>query len=667
MPKHKRPHSHKSSSGEGVSDSASRTTLISSKSTESHTASLASQEPSGWTAFPLHVAVWRNDLTLLKQLITQIQERRLGGVERTYSASSQENIADLPADVDLESVDPRGRTALLLAVCLDHYECAKMLLEHGASAGVRLRYMAPLGTEELADEPPETFNAWSAVHEATCTGDVQLLSLVLQHRDAERQKVLSNLDEKLLEGLRSVPDFYVEMKWEFASWIPFVARLCPSDTCRIYKKGASVRLDTTLVGFENMSWIRGLRSFLFTEKDGQMSFHEIDHDAKVVRTESSRLGAEGTEGTGRPMTAPSEAVLAQRMRTPVMLTTLDPKKIQFDRVRSGLLWRSDKSEMVSGYNCKVFAASNVTFVTRSRTEHLSDKDIKKLRDQAANHPLNGIISSVRENENNVEQEGSAAMPAMDSGGITMEEYFDTRVSLDERDIGRPKQMSKRSKTFRANMWLCDDYPLSLRQQVLPIIDMMAATNIHFAKLRDFISLHLPTGFPVKIEIPFFHVITVRITFDNIFGASQPVDNVMFAEGENEAEATCDIADAVFEIPADYEISAEEGWWQDDLLFDDDPEMDGEFSDALPGELAFSESQMQELSQALQNGSEHEMNGFREGQRQNRPKSAQTKGETEQDIDAALRLSEKEMTERKKREEEETVQLEEALRRSLEER
>ena len=82
--------------------------------------------------------------------------------------------------------------------------------------------------------------------------------------------------------------------------------------------------------------------------------------------------------------------------------------------------------------------------------------------------------------------------------ITCEEYFTRSLDLGDRVIGRPKQLSKRQKTFKANLWLCDDYPLSLRGQVMPIIDIMASTNAHFKKLQDFITLQLPTGFPVKI-------------------------------------------------------------------------------------------------------------------------------------------------------------------------
>lgn len=54
------------------------------------------------------------------------------------------------------------------------------------------------------------------------------------------------------------------------------------------------------------------------------------------------------------------------------------------------------------------------------------------------------------------------------------------------------------RRFKAKLWLCEEHPLSLCEQVAPIIDLMAVSNALFAKLRDFITLRLPPGFPVKI-------------------------------------------------------------------------------------------------------------------------------------------------------------------------
>lgn len=46
--------------------------------------------------------------------------------------------------------------------------------------------------------------------------------------------------------------------------------------------------------------------------------------------------------------------------------------------------------------------------------------------------------------------------------------------------------------------MSEDHPLSLVEQVTPIIDLMARTSSHFARLRDFVTLKFPPGFPVKI-------------------------------------------------------------------------------------------------------------------------------------------------------------------------
>ena len=49
--------------------------------------------------------------------------------------------------------------------------------------------------------------------------------------------------------------------------------------------------------------------------------------------------------------------------------------------------------------------------------------------------------------------------------ITKEEYFDPGVSLKDRDIGRPIEQTTKIQKFKAQLWLCEQYPLSLPEQV----------------------------------------------------------------------------------------------------------------------------------------------------------------------------------------------------------
>lgn len=57
-------------------------------------------------------------------------------------------------------------------------------------------------------------------------------------------------------------------------------------------------------------------------------------------------------------------------------------------------WRQDKSEIINDYNCKVFNASNVEFVTKSRTEHLSETEKEKLNN--TKNPIQSILGSSEE-------------------------------------------------------------------------------------------------------------------------------------------------------------------------------------------------------------------------------------------------------------------------------
>uniref|UniRef100_A0A667ZDJ2 Ankyrin repeat domain 13A n=1 Tax=Myripristis murdjan TaxID=586833 RepID=A0A667ZDJ2_9TELE len=415
--------------------------------------------------FPLHSSVWENDYRKLERELTQN---------------------------DIEAVDPRGRTPLHLAVSLGHLESVRVLLRHGAEV-----------TKENAKN-------WTVLQEAVSTGDPEMVQLVLQRRDYLKASTALGGVPELLSKIRESPDFYMEMKWEFTSWIPLVSRVCPSDVCRIWKSGASLRVDATLLGFENMTWIRGRRSYIFRGDE----LMEVNHDEEVVDTERFNISQEMEDVTLDSM-QPAEQEVAKRLTSPIVNTYLDTKDIAFERSKSGIWgWRTDKTEAVNGFEAKVFSVNNVNVVIRTRTEHLTDEE-KIFLFKGERNVLESLLGTV---EQHISAQGDLTLEyatATNPTAITPEEYFDPDFDLGNRDIGRPIELSIRTQKFKGTLWMSEEHPLSLVEQVTPIIDLMARTSSHFARLRDFVTLKFPPGFPVKIEIPLFHVLNARITFGNV--------------------------------------------------------------------------------------------------------------------------------------------------------
>ncbi|XP_066878254.1 ankyrin repeat domain-containing protein 13B isoform X2 [Kogia breviceps] len=458
--------------------------------------------------YPLHYLVWHNRHRELEK------EVRAG-------------------QVDIEQLDPRGRTPLHLATTLGHLECARVLLAHGADVG------------------RENRSGWTVLQEAVSTRDLELVQLVLRYRDYQRVvKRLAGIPV-LLEKLRKAQDFYVEMKWEFTSWVPLVSKICPSDTYKVWKSGQNLRVDTTLLGFDHMTWQRGNRSFVFR---GQETLALAGQDRELLLAAAQ----------------PTEEQVLSRLTAPVVTTQLDTKNISFERNKTGILgWRSEKTEMVNGYEAKVYGASNVELITRTRTEHLSEQHKGKVK--GCKTPLQSFLGIAEQhggpqNGTLITQTLSQANPT----AITAEEYFNPNFELGNRDMGRPMELTTKTQKFKAKLWLCEEHPLSLCEQVAPIIDLMAVSNALFAKLRDFITLRLPPGFPVKIEIPIFHILNARITFGNLNGCDEPVPLVRGSPssetpspGSDSSSVSssssttscrgCEISPALFEAPRGYSV------------------------------------------------------------------------------------------------------------------
>lgn len=379
---------------------------------------------------------------------------------------------------DVTRKDKHGNTPLHLAVMLGRKECVQLLLAHGA----------PVKVKNLA--------GWSPLAEAISYGDRQTISSLVRKLKQQAREQMEIRRPDLIRALAQIQDFYMELKWDFHSWVPLVSRILPSDVCKIYKSGSGIRLDTTLVDFTDMKWERGDISFIFQgEKPPSESLTVLDNKAKVYQ----RVRYEETE-------TEIEDEVDILMSSDILAAQMSTKGIAFARAQSGWIFREDRKEIVAGiYKSDIYTISGLVLESRKRREHLSTDDLQKNK---------AIIESLTKgNTHSLETNGEPARRASlnppPECAIDWATY-NSAPSGQYPGLGRELVYKESSRNFRATIAMSDDFPLSV-DMLLNVLEVIAPFK-HFAKLREFVAMKLPRGFPVKIDIPILPTVTAKITF-----------------------------------------------------------------------------------------------------------------------------------------------------------
>uniref|UniRef100_H3CSX1 Ankyrin repeat domain 13C n=1 Tax=Tetraodon nigroviridis TaxID=99883 RepID=H3CSX1_TETNG len=402
--------------------------------------------------FPVHECVFKGDV------------RRLSSLIRTHSITQK---------------DAHGNTPLHLAVMLGHKECALLLLAHNAPVKIK------------------NSQGWSPLAEAISYGDRQMITAILRKLKQQSRESVEDKRPRLLKALRELGDFYLELHWDFQSWVPLLSRILPSDTCKIYKQGINIRLDTTLIDFTDMKCQRGDLSFIFNgDAPPSQSFVVLDNEAKVYQ----RIHHETTKESEME----TEEEVDILMSSDVYSATLSTKSITFSRSQIGWLFREDKTERVGNFLADFYSVNGLVLESRKRREHLSEEDI--LRNKAIMESLSkgGSIS-----EHNFEPVRRQSLTAPAPNTISWEEYITAEAGKPPH-LGRELVCKESKKYFKATVAMSQDFPLGI-ESLLNVLEVVAPFK-HFNKLREFVQMKLPPGFPVKLDIPVFPTITATVTF-----------------------------------------------------------------------------------------------------------------------------------------------------------
>ncbi|KAL1456904.1 hypothetical protein WDU94_001591 [Cyamophila willieti] len=406
-------------------------------------------------------------------------------------------IRSLPPSA-LAERDRHGNTPLHLAVMLGHIECVQLLLSHGAPVKVKNN------------------KGWSPLAEAVSYGHRPTICSLVRKLKSQARQQIEERRPNLVEALKQIGDFYMELKWDFQSWVPLVSRILPSDVCKIYKKGSSIRLDTTLVDFNDMRWERGDISFLFNG-DGKPSesLVVLDNLSKlfqIVRYEETELEIE------------DEVDIL--MSSDIMSAQMSTKSINFARAQSGWIFREDKKEMVGSFEAEFYTINGLVLESRKRREHLTEEDLQKNKAIIESFTRGGNSAILDPNGEPIRR---PSLPPPRETEATWEQYVnapDDNLPV----LGRAPIEKETSKYFKATVAMSQKFPLTI-DMLLSLLEIIAPFK-HFSKLREFILMKLPSGFPVKIDIPILPTVSAKITFE-------------------EFNFRNDIESLLFEIPKDY--------------------------------------------------------------------------------------------------------------------
>ncbi|KAK1265838.1 hypothetical protein QJS04_geneDACA000118 [Acorus gramineus] len=307
----------------------------------------ASIDASKYSHSPVHRAVATRDYTALRRAFAALPRLRDPSEIRTEADSIAEEAKSDAISAVIDRRDVPGReTPLHLAVRLGDRTSAEMLMVAGA------------------DWSLQNESGWSALQEAICTREEALASVIVRHYQPLAWAKWCRRLPRLVAAMRRMRDFYMELTFNFeSSVIPFISRIAPSDTYKIWKRGSNLRADMTLAGFDGFKIQRSDQSVLFLgdgSEDGRAppgSLLVVSHKDKEVMNALDGAGAPATESEVKQEVAAMSQTNIFRPGIDVTQAVLLPQ----------LTWRrQERSEAVGAWKAKVYDMHHVVVSVKSR-------------------------------------------------------------------------------------------------------------------------------------------------------------------------------------------------------------------------------------------------------------------------------------------------------------
>jgi len=196
--------------------------------------------------------------------------------------------------------------------------------------------------------------------------------------------------------------------------------------------------------------------------------------------------------------------------------------------------------MGEGLSCQDYTVNNlhtsISFCSDHLPEELKQQDFKEERAMFLQESTEAI-----EHMETEEEQHEALLNLANEIAVNFEPYEYPRCDVDTYFNNHDyhiltHQISSFSKSFDATVGLSEEFPLSVKEDVLPIMKCFVKSgNELLQRFNQFLEVDMPNmGFPVKMEIPIYKVIKASATFKN---------------------CKLGVEENVFDLPEDYELKA----------------------------------------------------------------------------------------------------------------
>lgn len=446
----------------------------------------------------LHEAIFKNDTDKIFEILNN------------HEFVKQKQLVNLK--------DKHGNTALHLACMLGRSkEVVSAFLQSGIKWGIDVKNL----------------NRWTPFHEACSYGNREVIVLMAQQLKDDVDDALNN--NKLSEYLEKTKNYKIVLKWEFQSWVPFITRVLPSDVCTINKQGKFIRIDTRLLDFEGLLRKKGDSCLIYANKRWV-----------VLNNKTKKYQYFETPNVCRNI----EDKVDELMSTDIIDLELKSSEMQLTRSTCGWIWKADKVGKVGPYNVALYNFNNVFLITTKRREHLTEEDLNrnKIAYKTAVHlfkfgekpELENTSSHGNDSQDDGEQDDihdeesekvhRESQPPPPPTNVTWEEYIWSEPGQ-YPTLGREQKCKSVKKLVKASVAMSEEFPITKKE----FLDLLSIIPLKlFKKLKDFVEMKLPEGFPVRLDIPVFTFLTARITFEDFAFIDGPVN------------------ESLFTIPSDYE-------------------------------------------------------------------------------------------------------------------